>query len=543
MSLPQIQIGDGILGNALLSSVDVVQSLNQHWWCMVTCRNADDQRVPVESLLGQSVEVKTSDSDGGEHLHFSGFVYEVELEYEVWGSYTAKLTCVSHSYKLDVTARKQYYRDQTLSSVAGTVAGRDGVAVSVNVSASKPLNYVQYGETDFSFLHRIVDDYGAWLRPCEGGLEVYDSFQAGSTVQWREKSDLVSFKLRGAMAPGNFGGAHYDHHVSQSNVFTNISKAPQFYDGGQNLSGSVQAAAQKMPPGFEPNRARAMTLDDYSQQLQSESERSVGSAVSGSGQSRNQTLMAGNTLVVEGALDAKGTYGLTHVTHQWTPQGYTNSFICTPWKSFRNPRAPAPNMWHGVVSARVTGHDDPKNMGRIQVQFFWQEDGSTHWARATSPHAGPSRGFMFKPEVGDEVAVAFEDGDPERPIILGSHYNGVQTIPVVSSFTAGQIADNDLKQIVTKSGNRLYFGDTPGTESAVLATPNHTSLVMTEKQDQTGRSCIHLHSDGDIILTAPNGRVHVQSLFFSREVGNPAQTTPMAKVGPAPPAPAKEGKA
>ncbi|MGI4830268.1 MAG: hypothetical protein ACRYFU_19000, partial [Janthinobacterium lividum] len=79
MALPQIKIGDGLLGDALLSSVDVMQELNRHWWCTVVCRNTEDRRVPVEQLLGKPVEVKTTDGDGVEQVHFSGSVHDVRL--------------------------------------------------------------------------------------------------------------------------------------------------------------------------------------------------------------------------------------------------------------------------------------------------------------------------------------------------------------------------------------------------------------------------------------------------------------------------------
>ncbi len=519
MALPQIQIGDGMIGDALLSSVEVVQELNQHWWCTVVCRTTEDRRMAIEELLGKAVEIKTLDEQGVEHLHFSGFVYEVHLDYEVWGSYTATLIAVSFSYKLDITARKQYYAEQTLSSIAGTVAGRDGIPVSVSASGSKALNYVQYGETDWSFLHRIVDDYGAWLRPSEKGVEVFDSFQTGSTIEWREEGGLVSFRLRGRLAPPSFSGSHYDHHAMQSNNFDQASKPPRFYPAAERLTSAVQGASQQqLPPGFEPQRARAMTLENYNDQLQAESERAMGGAITGTGQSRNQTLLAGNTVSINGTLDAQGTYGLVRVQHQWTPKTYINQFTCTPWKNYRNPQPPAARTWNGVVSARVVDHNDPKKMGRIKVQFFWQQDGSTHWARATSPHAGPDRGFMFMPEVGDEVAVAFEDGDPERPVILGSLWNGVQMAPRYD-FRGEDIAPNDVKRLVTKSGNRLHLSDKPGQEAIFLATPNHTSLSMTELSDETGRHLVILHSDGDIVLSAPKGRVHIQSNTFSREIG------------------------
>ena len=519
MALPRIQIGNDLIGDALLATVEVVQELNQHWWCRLTCRDTRDQRVPTEELLGQPVQVKTTDDTGVERIHFSGTIHDVDLAYEQWGSYTASLTAVSDTYGMDVTAHKQYYAEQTLSSIAGTVAGRHGLAIHVNAPASKALNYVQYGETDFSFLHRLVDDYGAWMRPVEGGLEIFASFQPGSSVDWRSENGLVNFRLRGQRVNPSFSGSHYDHHAMQSNTFQQLSKPPQFYPAAERLTGAVQTASQQLPSGFEPQRARAMTLANYSDQLQAESERALGGAVTGTGSSRNQTLMAGNTVQVDGPLDAEGTYGLVRVVHHWTPQGYLNEFTCTPWKNYRNPQAPTARTWNGLVPARVVDHNDPKKMGRIKVQFFWQEDGSTHWARATSPHAGPDRGFMFMPEVGDEVAVAFEDGDPERPVILGSMWNGAQQAPR-AEFRGGDIMGNDVKRVMTKSGNRLQFSDKTGVETIVLATPNNNILKMTEKSDQTGRTNITIESKtGDIILHAPNGRVHIESKFYSKDVG------------------------
>lgn len=519
MGLPQIQIGDGMMGSAILSSVEVVQELNQHWWCTIVCRNTEDQRIPVEDLLGKPLEVKTTDTQGVEQVHFSGSVHDVELDYEVWGSYTATLIAVSDSFGMDVTAHKQYYAAQTISSVAGTMASRHNLKIAVNVSDSKALNYVQYGESDWSFLNRIVDDHSAWIRPCESGLEVFDSFQTGSTVQWRGEEGLIGFRLRGRRVNPSFSGSHYDHHVMKSNTFEKLSKPPQFYPAAEQLTSAVQSASTQLPPGFEPQRSRAMTLSDYSDQLQDESERSIGSAITGTGSSRNQTLMAGNTVTLDGVLDAKGTYGLIRVVHNWTPTGYANSFLCTPWKNYRNPNPPAARLWNGVVSARVVDHNDPKKMGRIKVQFFWQDDGSTHWARATSPHAGPDRGFMFMPEVGDEVAVVFEDGDPERPVILGSLWNGVQQAPRLGYYSESDITDNNVKRIFTKAGNRIQIADNEGVEAITIATPNQNSFTISEKHSSTGRPQIALNSNGDILLNAPKGRVHIIAGIFTREVG------------------------
>jgi uncharacterized protein involved in type VI secretion and phage assembly len=196
-----------------------------------------------------------------------------------------------------------------------------------------------------------------------------------------------------------------------------------------------------------------------------------------------------------------------------------NEFWCTPWKNYTNPESPRMQEWHGIVPARVVANDDPRHMGRVKVKFYWQEDSETFWVRTMTPHAGADRGFYFLPEVGDEVVVAFGDGDPERPCVIGSIWNGVDAAPT-EEFWGGEYEKDDVKRIVTKSGHRIQIVDKEGKESIAIATPKYLKITLIEKTDETGRSAIHLCSEnGDILLSAPNGRIHFRSKYFSREVG------------------------
>jgi uncharacterized protein involved in type VI secretion and phage assembly len=526
-----MKIGGDLIKDALLASVEVTQELNDHWWCTVVCRQTEDKRFPTEDCLGQEIKILTYDQSGAENVVFDGFILDVELTYEVFGSYTAQLTAVTQSYKMDLTPRKAYYLVKTLQDVAQELAGHAGLQSSVKGPSKKALNYVQWGESDFDFLNRLVDDYSCWLRPSAKGIEIFNSFQQGATLKWRDEEGLLKFKTKGTLGQPSFNGAHYDHHQMKSESYTKVSDDAQFYDSVGPLVDAVKNQSKKvMPPGYVANRARVMTLDDYQTVLKKESVRAIGGNITGHGESRNQQLLPGNTVQIEGNLDAHGTYGVTKVAHRWTTTGYVNEFWCTPWKDYTNPDPPEANTIQGLVPARVVDHNDPKKMGRIRVQYYWQEDSTAHWARMVSPHAGADRGFMFMPEKGDEVVVGFENGDPEKAVIFGCVWNGVNGAPRMGFYDkAGDVTsnadmnDNNVKRIVTKGGNRIQMVDKEGQQAIVLGTPHSVRIMLLEGvKDAKGGTMLCLDSSGDIFINA-GGRIHFQAKYFSREIGKTAK--------------------
>ncbi len=523
-----LKIGGNSVLDVIPGSVSVTQELNRHWWCHVQCRHLEDQRagssqasaVRVEQWLGQDLQVVASETGA---VIFDGFVFDVELLYERSGAYSIMMQGVTKSYKMSVTERHAYYTEMKLADIANKLAQNAQLKAKVQCSDVRPLNYVQWGESDFDFLRRVADDHGCWIRPSQDGIEIFDKFQSGATLTWQDidaADHLTSFSLKGTLSAPAYDGAHYHFHSMSSKTYKGVSDTPQFYDSAAHLVDASKTGSEKtLPAAYLHSRNRVVNLDDYEKLLKKESVRSIGSRVTGSGESGNQHLLPGNEVKLSGTLDADGTYGLTHVSHNWDPTGYNNHFTCTPWKNYTDPHPPEMRPWYGMVPARVVEHNDPKKMGRIKVQYFWQEDSTAHWARMITPHAGADRGFMFMPEEGDEVLVAFEDGDPERPFVIGCLWNGVDQAPR-QEFWGGELDKNDVKRIVTKSGHRLQFVDSQGKESIVMATPKHLKVSLIETTDETGRSMLTLHSDnGDIFLSAPNGRIHFHSKFFSREVG------------------------
>jgi hypothetical protein len=549
MAASYLKIGGELIQDAILSSVTIVQEINQHSWCHIECRQTEDKRFPVENCIGQDLQIFTYDENRAENVIFDGFVLKGKLTYEIYGSYTACITAVTRSYKLDLATREAYYRKSTLSSVASGLAAAQGLSADVRCPALPPRNYVQWGETDFAFLKRLADDHKAWVRPAPGGIEISDSFSPGRSLLWREEDGLFSFTMKGRLTPASFGGTHYDARQMQSVTLAGIGKPPEFTGASGRLVDAMQRESKsKLPAGAVHTDHRAATAAEFRGFLEAESIRSVGTGLLGKGISRNEALRAGDTVRIDGVLDAAGTYGLVKVSHQWTRTGYRNEFWCTPAKTWLSASQPQSPGMRGVVSARVTAHNDPRQMGRVQIQYDWQSSSQTAWARMIAPHAGGDRGFHFLPEIGDEVLVGFENGEPERPYVLGALWNGVDQAPR-QEFWGEDVAPNDVKRIVTKSGHRIQFSDRQGQESIILATPQALKISLLEKSDETSRPMLAMHSAGDIFFSAPAGRIHFHSAFFSREVGTsgeapqsaqgraPAQAVRAVPAPPAPPPP------
>jgi uncharacterized protein involved in type VI secretion and phage assembly len=158
-----------------------------------------------------------------------------------------------------------------------------------------------------------------------------------------------------------------------------------------------------------------------------------------------------------------GRLRVTEITHVVKGNGmYLNSFSGLVGGTEAMPEDPCvtvPVAYPEV--ATVKSNDDPEHLGRVKVQFIWQDGRSpndtTNWIRVQSPDAGVSegvrknRGFVFIPEVGDQVMVGYEHGDPSRPFVMGSVFHGMSA--------GGAATNNRLKTIRTRSGHTLEFDD------------------------------------------------------------------------------------
>lgn len=153
----------------------------------------------------------------------------------------------------------------------------------------------------------------------------------------------------------------------------------------------------------------------------------------------------------------------------------------------------------GVVVGVVSNNKDDEGLNRVKVTFPWlSEDEESQWARVACFMAGEKRGAVFLPEVGDEVLVAFEHGDVDRPYVLGALWNGKDAPPVTNDD-----GKNNVRMIRSRSGHIVSLDDTDGSEKIAVTDKTGKNSIVWDSATNT----ITISADKDIMLKAPSGTI------------------------------------
>lgn len=191
-------------------------------------------------------------------------------------------------------------------------------------------------------------------------------------------------------------------------------------------------------------------------------------------------VRAGTTVDVRGTGAAfDGRWLLTRAVHIYDRTGYRTRFEVSGEQERSilglTTGGARPATIPGVVCGVVSNIADPEGQGRVQVVLPWLSPVFvSDWAPVAHAGAGPGTAAVFLPEVGDQVLVAFEFGDPRRPYVLGglptsrSRYTDLGGDPVKKN---GQAASVVWRGLLSPTGNRLAFHDerTPGTAPTTTA--------------------------------------------------------------------------
>jgi Rhs element Vgr protein len=524
----QPKIAGKKINEAMVRRVDVFQEIGSHNRCNVEFTRDDLVPSQLDQFLGQPLVIEGVVPNGPTVTLFDGFISGGTLEHQLYGGTSISLEGSSQSTKLDRNAREAYYFKKSLADVARDLCDKNGIKVSVNGEGSSPLNYVQRGETDFDFLRRLADDSGCFVRPTLDGVEIRKGFNgSGATLTWN--TDLFLFQVRGRLQPLMTRGAHYDAEKKAGIRLQKTAGKGKFTGAYDNLVGAIHNASAAVLPSqqaLEYQNARASTLDAYRKTVEKESQRLSGSMIVVEGESRNLLLVPGDAVKIQKTPEGEGEYGLVSVAHHFDAgTGYINRFVATPWAEYTSPEKPSRVPSLGLVTAIVVENNDPKKLNRLKIQYHWQDDGATAWTRMMTPYAGKDRGIMFLPEKGDEVVVAFENGDPERPIVIGSVWNGKDTAPRDPYRTKDDVENNEVKRIITKTGNTIEIVDTQGKEAIEIYTPKKDCWI----QLNNDKKAISLHSEKDILIEAPNGEVRISCKNLVTEISQDAFATIQGK--------------
>lgn len=374
----------------------------------------------------------------------------------------------------------------------------------------------QFNETSLDFATRLMEEEGWYYffeHDSDGHTLVVTNDNngfytiPGATLRLGTGTTadmLTEFRKHEAFAPGKITVKDYDFDSPDKNL--KMEQASILKHGGIANRPVFHWPALTRDTGMAKNRARwRMEAAEAAVALIAAECQHAGLIAGGKFKLRTDAGEQVHVVrqITHHAEDVSERAGVVDGTH------YRNSFTCIPNSvPWRQPMAtPRPRM-EGLHTAKVlapSGEDiHTDDQGRIKIRFFWdwREDATadnSEWVRVVQPWAGNQWGGQFIPRVDTEVAVAFMDADPDRPIVIGGLYNGDDK-PI---FPAGEKTKLGFRsRSVNKGGtdafNELSFDDKKGDE--LLFVHAQKDMKTEVENDQT------LTVDNDQTLTIENDR-------------------------------------
>ena len=473
--------------------------------------------------VGSAVRISVSTSESKAPMPLmTGEITALQSEFDAGGTFTV-LRGYDAAHRLFRGRRTEAYTQMTASDIALKVAQRAGLQVGEVTSTTTVYDHVsQAGTSDWELLQRLATDVGFEITVREGkfgfgpptpaaGAPAAGGPASTNPLVLRLGADLLRFRA----------------------VVTSAEQVKEVEVRGWDTATKRALTATKpaattsvVLPDIDPatlartfGDARYVSSDvpHRTQAAVDVAAAALAEAVAGGyaeleGVARgNPEVRAGAAVTVDGlGSPFDGKYTVSTSRHRLDPAtGYTTSFSVAgvhdrTLLGLAGGGGPATTAPPGAVVAVVDDVNDPEQTGRVRVRFPWLDDQYVSgWARTVQPGAGPERGSLVLPEVGDEVLVVFEQGDFRRPYVLGGLYNGVdkpgaQGVPVIDG---GKGAVN-RRSMVSRRGHRIDLLDEDGrTEGVTVASGDgKLSLVL----DATGTR-VTVHSDGTVTIAGTRG--------------------------------------
>lgn len=454
---------------------------------------------------------------------FSGEVTSLEAEFDSTGSFTI-IRGFDPTHRLFRGRHTTSYTQTTASDTVTQVARRAGLTPGQVQRSSTVFDHLgQCGQTDWEFLDVIAKRIGYELRMRDDKLDFaprqpaetapsQSAQTAPNPLVLRLGSDLLRFRAVVTAAEQVAGVEVRGWDVGQKRKV--VSSVPA---GTKSVQLPTVTPADMAKPFGDPT----YVASDVAYRTQSEADSAAGALAEEIGSSfaeidavarGNPKLRADVSICIENAGNPfDGKYTITTARHRYDLHsgGYTTAFSVTGRQErslygLAGGGRVAAGL--GVVIAQVTDANDPAQQGRVKLTFPWlSDDYVSDWARTVQAGAGKARGALVLPEVGDEVLVAFEQGDPQRPYVLGGLYNGVDAPdskgPGVIDSSSGAV---NRRSFVSRRGHRIDLLDDQGRSDGIKTETGDGKLRIA--LDAAG-SRAEIHSDGTVVVQGTKGVV------------------------------------
>lgn len=477
-------------------SLHLRQGFNRHHTFTVVVNylspNNTFQQTPEKFIgyIGETASISFVHRQTGESYDFEGIITQVEMVGSMGETGGVAIHGTSPTILYENNRTLDSWMDQSLSTIIKEATQEYGkVNLVSNPKYAAPIPYMaQYNESVFDFMNRLSALYGEWFY-YDGTKVYFGKPDRDNTEKIVYDMDLEEVRLVANLVPGK--SARYDY-VAQENKQHNAD-TPAKPDGMNDLQSIAHSCSEKAYTAKTTSAADPHVTDkaELDEQMRIVKNASGANLLNIKGIGKTCRIRIGEIIDVSFPdrmkLPPLGKFRIVGIEHEVRRDGhYSNSFVGVPDGTVH---IPVPDVKRPLALpelATVKENNDDKGQGRVKVAFDWQKNGkTTNWIRVQTPNAGVSgavpknRGWVFVPEIGDQVMVSYEHGNPDRPYVTGSVFH--------SGSGKGGDKDNKVKSIITRSGNAIVFDDETG------------SIVIT---DQTGKQLIMLDGTDAITVMA-----------------------------------------
>ena len=458
--------------------------------------------------VGKNVIIRLSFPRGKNTFQFSGFITEVVIDSDTpttTGSSENKIRIIGKGSPivLDDSPAMNSFVDQDLKNIVEKVFKNKYFDLTCIPKFKSIIPYaMQYKESRWEFLNRLSAIYNELLY-FDGSKLVFGGVIDEHSDDFTIGEDITEFKVSSKTLPFKYTLYNYsaeDDEYCYSDTEDEI-RPRNFYTEDVFKDYENLYQQRGMLPIEEPTHLSGDTIRLH----QSKYQQALGKMHCVEGKTRNSLVRLGSLIYVKfPSLFEKenmGEYRVISVEHHVERDDYYNHFVAVPLGMEYSLYEPKTIAYPEI--AEVVANNDPKKQGRVQVRFFWQKmlAEQTPWIRVQTPDAGVltdksgNRGFQFIPEVGDQVMVSYEGGNPHRPYVSGSMYHGKNTKEV----------SNNIRSITTKSGSTIVFDDTDRAEKITIKDKKGNTITFDSKDKS-----LSLQSPETINISAKNVKINAQ---------------------------------